>query len=186
MLEIEIKFSVADFGKLQAQLAEWGATVGVRQKEMDQYYQAPDRNFARTDEAFRLRCIDGQAYLTYKGPRIDAQTKTRTEIEVPILSEPKVVEQLGELFRHLGYRPALCVRKQRQFWHLSRGGFDLQVCLDEVEGLGRFVELEICAPAEDLETARTVLLDTATELGLTNPERRSYLELLLAQREGQG
>jgi predicted adenylyl cyclase CyaB len=60
-----------------------------------------------------------------------------------------------------------------------RGGFALEVCLDEVEGLGKFVELEIQAPEERLDTARAVLLQCAAELELSPSERRSYLELLL-------
>ena len=50
--------------------------------------------------------------------------------------------------------------------------------------VGRFAELEIQAPEEQLDAARTVLLQTAAELGLSASERRSYLELLLAARGG--
>jgi adenylate cyclase class 2 len=62
---------------------------------------------------------------------------------------------------------------------VKREGFSLEVCLDEVERIGRFAELEILAPEDQLETARAVLLRTAAELELTGSERRSYLELLL-------
>jgi adenylate cyclase class 2 len=56
----------------------------------------------------------------------------------------------------------------------------MEACLDEVERVGRFAELEILAPEEHLDSARTVLLSTAAALGLTQSERRSYLEMLLA------
>jgi adenylate cyclase class IV len=65
-------------------------------------------------------------------------------------------------------------------FHLERGGFALTVCLDEVEQVGRFAEVEILAPEEQVETARTMLADVTAELGLTALERRSYLGLLLA------
>jgi adenylate cyclase class IV len=66
---------------------------------------------------------------------------------------------------------------------VERAGFHVEICLDEVEGLGCFVELEIQAAANQLEAARAVLLKSATELGLTRSERRSYLEMLLERTE---
>ena len=57
MLEVEMKFPVADFAPLEGKLRDWGAhAAGVRQ-EADHYFNAPDRDFARTDEALRLRRI---------------------------------------------------------------------------------------------------------------------------------
>ena len=63
--------------------------------------------------------------------------------------------------------------------HLHRDGFNVEVCLDAVESVGRFVELEILAPSESLAPAKAVILKMADELGLPAQERRSYLELLL-------
>jgi adenylate cyclase class IV len=64
--------------------------------------------------------------------------------------------------------------------HLERDGFALTVCLDEVEHLGRFAEVEVLAPEEQVDKARTVLAETAVALGLSELERRSYLGMLLA------
>jgi len=55
----------------------------------------------------------------------------------------------------------------------------MQVCLDDVERLGRFVEVEIVAPADKKDAAQAVLLGVAGELGLTNVEPRSYLHMVL-------
>ena len=59
----------------------------------------------------------------------------------------------------------------------------MEVCLDEVKDLGRFVELEILAPEERLDEAKKVVQTAASELGVTDSERRSYLELLLQRKE---
>src|SRR5581483_158337 len=88
----------------------------------------------------------------------------------------------GRLLVSLGYRPVAVVRKSRDVYHLERDGFALAVCLDEVEGVGRFAELEILAPEERLAEARTVVQRLAGELGLSGSERRSYLEMLLNSR----
>ena len=54
------------------------------------------------------------------------------------------------------------------------------MCIDDVERVGSFVELEIVAEDSQFEQAKAVVLQLATELGLTTQERRSYLEMLLS------
>jgi adenylate cyclase class 2 len=180
MLEIEQKFANADFAAIEKRLAQWQARRGEEHTETDHYFNAPDRDFARTDEAFRLRRIGPANFLTYKGPKQAGAVKVRTELEVPLRDGEATAEQFLRLFAYLGYRVVAVVRKKRRMYHLERDGFALVVCLDEVEQLGRFAEVEIVAPNEQLEAARSVLADTAAALGLTNLERRSYLNLLLA------
>jgi adenylate cyclase, class 2 len=179
MLEVEMKFPVEGFQALETRLAEWRAAADPPRHDADQYFNAPDRDFARTDEALRLRRVGLANYVTYKGPKRDAQTKTRTEIEVPLASGDAAAEAFAQILVHLGYRPVMVVRKKRRTFHLQRDGFPVEICLDEVEGLGHFAEVEIVAPEERLENARAVVLRLAAELGLTTSERRSYLELLL-------
>ena len=184
MLEVEMKFPAPDFAALKRRLRQWGARADAPERNADHYFNAPDRDFARTDEALRLRRIGQANFVTYKGPKRDAQTKTRTEIEVGIAPGDAAAADFGCLLVHLGYRPVAVVRKARRLFHLRRGGFALEVTLDDVEGLGRFAELEIQAPEEQLDAARDVLLQAAADLGLSASERRSYLELLLAARGG--
>jgi adenylate cyclase class 2 len=182
MLEVEMKFPLPDFAQLERRLHDLGARPGTALTETDHYFNAPNRDFARTDEALRLRCIGASNFVTYKGPRRDAQTKTRTEIEVPLANGERVAEDFIRLLQQLGYRAVAVVRKvRREFW-LAREGFTLQICLDEVEEVGRYAELEVLAPEEQLGAARDVLQRLAVELGLDRSERRSYLELLLASR----
>lgn len=179
MLEIEQKFTDADFDAIEKRLTEWKARLGEEHTEADHYFNAPDRDFARTDEAFRLRRIGSANFLTYKGPKHPGTVKVRTELEIPICEGDEAAEQFMQLLAHLGYRAVAVVRKRRRHYHLKRSDFELVICLDEVEELGRFAEVEIVAPEEQVETARSVLADTAAALGLTNLEPRSYLNLVL-------
>ena len=185
MLEVEVKYAGADFAALERRLREWGAREDPPRSDADHYFNAPDRDFAVTDEALRLRRIGDRNFVTYKGPKRDAQTKTRTEIEVPFAPGGQAAEDFARLLVQLRYRPVAVVRKARRLFHLRRGDFALEVTLDDVEEVGRFAELEIQAPEEQLDAARNVLLQTAAELGLSANERRSYLELLLAARGGR-
>lgn len=179
MLEIEVKYQAPNLEAIQQQAAAWGARFDPLLQEADQYFNAPDRDFAQTDEALRLRTVGEDNFVTYKGPKTDAQTKTRTEIEVPIAGGPAQAVQFAQLLQRLGYRPVAVVRKRRTIGHLERGGFALEICLDEVDHVGRFVELEIMAQEAALPAARDVLFHVAAELGLGQSERRSYLEMLL-------
>jgi adenylate cyclase class 2 len=186
MLEVEMKFPSADFANVEKRLAEWGAHPDAPLEEVDQYFNAPDRDFAQTDEALRLRRIGLANRVTYKGPKRSTRGKTRAEIEVPLSDGDDVAADFAQLLTNLGYRPVAVVHKRRRIYHLQRDGFALEVCLDDLEGLGRFVEIEIQAPEEREHDAQLVLLALAGDLGLTTDERRSYLELLLKAREQGG
>ncbi len=181
MLEIEMKFPVTDFASVLAHLSDWKADGPEILEEADHYFNAPDRDFARTDEALRLRRVGSANFLTYKGPKIDLRTKTRTEIEVPLSEGDDATKKAIDLFLSLGYRPVAVVKKKRTVYRARRQGFPLEICLDEVEGLGKFVELEILAAEERLDAGRDALFESARRLGLAKTERRSYLEMLLAR-----
>ena len=182
MVEVEQKFRGVDFAALEERLRALGAVESERRMEADHYFNAPDRDFAKTDEALRIRRVGASNFITYKGPKRDLQTKTRTEIELPLADGPEAAEDFARLLVHLGYRPVAVMRKNRRTFHLARDGFEIAVTLDDVQELGDFAELEIGVAEEQLDAARGTLLRTAAELGLQDSERRSYLELLLSQR----
>jgi adenylate cyclase, class 2 len=179
MLEIEMKFPAGDLAGLERRLGEIGAVYHELLHEADHYLNAPDRDFARTDEALRLRRIGAANFVTYKGPKTDLTTKTRLEIEVPLAEGDRAAEDFLRLLEHLGYRHVAIVRKDRRTYRLPRQGFEVEICLDDVAGVGHYVELEIVASEDKLEPARAAIMDLAAELSLSNTERRSYLQLLL-------
>jgi adenylate cyclase, class 2 len=182
MLEIEMKFRVADFGAIEQHLRQWAARAGEPLDEADHYFNAPDRDFARTDEAFRLRRIGDHNRITYKGPKQGGPAKTRTEVELALESGPAAADAFGRLVEHLGYRATAVVRKRRTPYHFDRERFALEVCCDEVEQLGRFVEVEIVAGPDQRAHAEQVILAVVAELGLRTPEPRAYLQMVLALR----
>jgi|SRR5205809_4561014 len=184
MLEVEVKYAVADFAPVEAVLARWGVIWSPTRRDADHYFNAPDRDFARTDEAFRVRSVGRSNYVTYKGPKIDQATKTRLEIEVPLADGEEVAADFRRLVTHLGYRFVAVVRKTRRAARFERGGFAMQACLDDVDGVGRYAELEVVAEEARFEAAKAAVLAAAAELGLTTPERRSYLQMLLERSSG--
>jgi adenylate cyclase, class 2 len=182
-LEVEVKFPVTNLVEIESRLARLAGPEPVVCLEIDSYFNAPDRDFARSDEALRLRRIGEANLVTYKGPKRDSQTKTRLEIEVALADGDQTAEQFKKLLLSLGYRFTAQVSKRRRLYHLKREPFDVEICLDEVEEVGTFLELEVLVPEDREGMARTVVLRLAEELGLEASERRSYLEMLLAKRE---
>lgn len=189
MYEVELKVPASGAletvrKRLEARGAEHlGAVV-----QEDTYYDAPHRTFAETDEALRVRRETirgdhadepgGESRLTYKGPLVEAASKTRTEHETAVDDGEAVHAALTKL----GFEPAAVVRKERDRYALS--GYT--ITLDAVDDAGEFVEVEADAAEEaDIDAVREGAIEVLERLGL-DPEdqlRTSYLELVIASRE---
>ncbi len=180
--EVEIKFRDVDPEDLKRRLDESGAVVGPTINQADLYFAHPCRDFSVTDEAFRIRLVGEQAVLTYKGPKLSGATKTREEIEIPLAEGSSWLEQTQRMFERLGFEPRATVRKTRLPFELTIDHRRLEVSLDTVENIGTFAEIEtISVGPDDLEPARTAVLNAASLLGLDEAqiERRSYLRMVL-------
>ena len=176
MYEVEVKVR-ADIGRVRTRLRELGAAPLGTVTQVDTYFDAPHRDFARTDEALRIREESGadraETTLTYKGPLVDETSKSRAEAET-------VVEDgdgTRAILDGLGFEPAATVRKDRRRFEYE----SYTVCLDDVEGLGEFVEVE--REAETVAPAREGAFAVLEDLDLDPDDgiRTSYLGLLLAK-----
>lgn len=180
MYEVEVKVP-ADHGRVRDRLASLGASQTAHVTQIDRYYDAPHRSFADTDEALRIRRErsgdDERVELTYKGPLVDDESKTREEVQTTVASEAA----MDRLLERLGFDAAATVRKERTFYDVD--GYS--VSLDDVEDVGRYVEVETAASAEELAEARRGAFDVLDRLGLDPSDqiRTSYLGLLLAESE---
>jgi adenylate cyclase class 2 len=170
VLEVEAKAHLPDPDRTIGNLIELGGREIYFTIQRDTYYRHPNRDFAVTDEALRIREEEGRSFITYKGPKLDLETKSREELEVPLV-DPR---DLGGLLLRLGFTPVAVVEKRRRGYLLGT----LEVCVDEVKGLGHFLEVE-ARECKDLEEGKTRVLGLLETLGLDHLERRSYLELLL-------
>jgi adenylate cyclase class 2 len=178
MYEVELKVR-ADHAPVREALGEAGAEPAGAVVQEDIYYDAPHRSFAETDEALRLRVerpaadedADTTVTLTYKGPLVETESKTRTEREVDVAD----VDDAGAILEAVGFEPAAVVNKERERHRLG----EYTVTLDAVDGLGEFVEVE--THAEAVETAREGARRRLAELGLDPDDhvRTSYLGLLM-------
>ncbi len=182
--EVEVKYRGVDHDHLVARLAELGATAAGSVDQEDSYMNHPSRDFAVTNEAFRIRRIGDENRITYKGPKHEGPTKTREEIEIPFAAGPDQFGDLVRLFENLGFKAVATIRKRREGFHLRFEDHDLEIALDRAEGLGDFAEIEaIAADADDLPRAQQAVLNLARRLDLTDVEPRSYLRMHLENRD---
>ncbi len=182
--EIENKYRVANVKSLELRLNQIGAKVEPPVAQADTYLAHPARDFATTNEAFRIRRDGEHNRLTYKGPKHEGPTKTREEIEIAFAEGESAREEMLALFDRLGFRPVATISKTRRSHHLIWKSKEFEVTIDDAHALGTFVEIETLAEArEALASAQSTLMELATELGLTEVEPRSYLRMHL-EKEG--
>jgi adenylate cyclase class 2 len=178
MYEVEVKVP-ADLDAVRERLQKLDATRVETVEQTDTYYDAPHRDFAASDEAFRVRREesrnreDAESRITYKGPLVDDASKTREEHETAV-GDGAVADAI---VRSLGFDPAATVRKHRETWALD----DYTVTLDAVDDVGEFVEVET-EVADGVAEAREGAFAVLERLDLDPDDqiRTSYLGLLLA------
>ena len=184
--EVEQKHRVDNVAEFVARLTARGAPLGAAIDQYDQYFAHPCREFAKTDEALRIRTVGGKSFVTYKGPKLDATTKTRRELELPLDPIDADGSRFSELLALLGFTPVAVVRKTRRSFQISHAGCVVDGALDDVESVGTFVELELRADEASLDETKRVVSALAAELDLGPSDRRSYLEMLLEKPPQRG
>lgn len=170
MLEIEVKARVVSLVEIEREILRRGGRFRKEAVQVDLYFNHPGRDFAVSDEALRLRRVEGNCFLTYKGPKIDGLTKTREELQVAVGDWDGAVR----ILKKLGFTEVRSIKKRRRYFSLE--GYD--VMLDQVEGLGSFIEVE--KVGEDYNPQD--LIDFLRGLGIEESETKSYLELMIEKR----
>jgi len=176
--EIELKLAVDGHDAVRAAVEKAGARYLGSFEQTDQFYDSPDGRLRRAGSGLRIRRrrrldgppgdVDLRPEVTYKGPRrADAKAKVRPEYQTR-LEDARALETI---FGACGLEPFAVVRKVRT-------SFDLDHCLvelDELEGVGKFVEIE--GPSEE------AVFDVAGRRGLTGePIQDSYLAMVLKRK----
>ena len=184
-LRSRTKVSGVGFGVARAETGRLGSPASGDCRASRLLLRPSRRDFARTDEALRLRHVGEFNYITYKGPKLDATTKTRREIEIGLADGHQAATDAGRAARgpglHAGGRSP---QATRSFYGALARSRDWRIAgrrrgLGQFRGTGNHGERARCGSGP---RACSRLL--AGQLGLSNSERRSYLELLLAKRSG--
>jgi len=140
-IELECKIRVPSHAEVRRALETASAQRLRRVLETNRLFDRPDNALERSGRGLRIRTVemlDGgserPATLTFKGPVQSAQFKQREEIEVTV-NDAAAMQRLLE---SLGFVAQIIFEKRRESWRLD----ECEIELDEVPGLGLFVEVE--------------------------------------------
>ena len=169
MREIEIKLKVNDIDSLETKLKEAGCVFEDSITQQDVIYSS-SVNAGSFDEAkeghvaIRIRKEGEKAKLTLK------QQKTGEMDNLEYESEIEDIVAIDKILSTLGWKPEVAVVKTRKQGKLG----EYQVCLDGVEQLGNYIELEKIADEDsDPEKIRDELLKTLEPFGLTRSDEET-------------
>jgi len=156
-IETEIKLAVKDAESASTLLSARGFEIRKpRVFESNIVFDTPEKTLRAAGCLLRIRTVDSQCILTFKGPGTPGRHKTREEIEVQVSD----AAGLSKILQRLGYQPTFRYEKYRtEFALVSDRGV---VTVDETP-FGVFLELE--GPPDWIDK-------TARDLGF---EERQYI-----------
>ena len=182
-MEVEIKIPIKEVFLDEDPQTYITNEIGVPYEEIiqiDTYFQSPINDFQQTDEALRIRQIHTKektqtVEVTYKGPKLGNDMKVREELTI---STEKYSDTL-KIFERLGFRSVAEIKKKRVNWKKD----SIVISLDEVIGLGTFIEAEMIVSKipNDISRSKGEIIDFIKKVfpkWSGKEERCSYLELL--------
>jgi adenylate cyclase, class 2 len=141
--EIEVKYRVNDLEALQAALKARGIELSDPVYQDDQAYAPATWQFGDSKlgvSFLRLRTTGGRHYFTLKQPLSNAQACIEHETAVT----DRQARHHAAL--HMGYRPTVRIAKTRRTATID----GTCLCIDDLEGVGAFIEAERLA-ADDAD-----------------------------------
>jgi len=179
-MEIEAKYRLADPESLRAVLVSVGAEHLGTVLETNRFFDWPAGHLREGDRGLRVRIAEPTTAppecrpagapvitVTYKGPRQAGPLKVREEHEFTA----DCADAVAAVLDGVGMQTRMVFQKRRDSWSL--GGCTL--ALDEVPGLGHFLEIEGPDGAAIAEAAETIgMADAPVETGTYTSLLRKY------------
>lgn len=181
-LEIETKARLVEREAVMQKLESLGCVLGEPKTQDDTVFAAKTatlEEFLSNDVFLRIRIQDGQkVVLTAKKPvRKSAEVLVKHEHETVVES----AEQTRAILELMGLVPVVRTVKVRRTGHVGT----YEVCIDDIEGLGSFIELEVMGDAENAERVQAEMGEFLASLGINASERvtKGYDILMLEQQQ---
>ena len=165
MKEIEVKAQLKNRNQLIERLASFGCALSSPITQKDRIFIPAGSVFPPVEpgvNVLRIREQDGAYIFTLKLPmknQLDC-IERESGIDNP--------DEMVEIFKLLGFQEVSHVRKIRQKTKYQ----NLEICLDSVEELGDFVEVEKMTDAsEDAERVQSELFEFLETLGIEKEDQ---------------
>lgn len=173
--EVEVKARLRDHARIVARLHALGCVLSEPAMTVDVIYSRSGSIDPADDLYVRVRTGEAPTAILTVKKRLAPLAAIEHEITLAAGHDINGILQL------LGLRPAVEVRKTRR---RGRLGGD-EVCIDEVDGLGSFIEVErMTSPEDDITSVQEELFTFLLSLGVQASDRitKGY-DLLVSERE---
>ena len=141
--EVEVKFRIGDPDGLVAALRSRGIELGAQVRQDDQAYAPAWWEYGQDRRGVpfaRLRTMQGRHTFTVKRPAENVMSCE--EFETPVADR----DQMHRAVLAMGFRATVRIGKVRRVAVVGAGDERLVLCLDEVDGLGMFMDAERLVP----------------------------------------
>ena len=178
-IEVEIKLP-ATSAVAQSLIARLSAAGSSEVHQLDEYFDDPRESYLLREpieQWLSVRNRDGRTIMNHKRFFFDDRGRATHNQESEVLAD--TVDTAIGLLVSLGYTPLVTVEKRRVEGIVD--GYQLSV--DDVPGLGHFVEIEAVRAEGNVVETRAALEEYARSLGLdpSTEDLRGYPYLLLAR-----
>ncbi len=161
--EVEVKAKVKDFDTIIAKLKELDCVLSEPITQDDYVYNQKGKdlkNYVHDTPVLRIRVQEDRTIFTLKKNR--SNELDCIEKEIDIIDK----DTLAEMIELLGYEKTVEIHKKRR-----KGKYhEYEICLDEVAGLGFFIEVEKISDEDGLVVQRE-LFDFLKTLGVGEEDR---------------
>ena len=169
VIELEKGFVLNDNHLIKEEAIEKGFKLAHEVEETDTYFTDKDKEFVRTRTCLRIRRIDSNYIeLTYKA-KSSQDTERYGKKEVNIQIKPTDYEDLVTVLSGLGYIKYVEFTKYRKVYSKKDNNVEYNIMLDNIKGIGDFVEFEIITHEDVSNSEREKkLADFIDEFNMTN------------------
>ena len=191
MIEVEVKLQIKNREQLIGRLLGLSFEEAEGLYEEDIYFDDREGSIRKNGQALRVRLVENvntggsDTVITFKGEKLDQVSMSREEIELGVLD----FETAIHLLESLGYfpvAPRVMKRRQEYVHRFREDAFKSEMsfskitaCVDQVEGLGDFLELEILveeAPSGDAATSGQTAASGQAESSQTAQDKAEALK----------
>ena len=173
-IELESSFIITklDEKRIKERIEKEDFKLVSEEIEEDTYFSDKDLYFVKNRICLRTRKInDDYLELTYK-PKSTEETEKYGKKEVNIQLSVKDYEDIKFIINQLGYRTYVSFKKYRTTYSKLVNGIERNIMLDELKGIGKFIELEVLSEKEDKKKMLSELEDFIDEFECRNLERK--------------
>lgn len=163
MKEIEVKAKIENIEIVKEKIATLGCQFGNELIQEDVIFLPVGIKYneiVKGTPVVRVRNSNGVITLTLKKRVIEGSELIKLEKEIIINDKQKAIE----IIEHMGFHEVVRVNKKR----IECEHDEMTICLDEIEGLGNFIEVEKMSDNENETKVQSQLVDFLVTLGIEN------------------